>query len=130
MSEQKTNLKFCFQLDKSPKEAYVMLVRVYEDQSLSVNYTRAFGDGPRNFEPWSSDVDDTSAGIPSPNYHTTPTGSQLMRMTPELWDLLSKLTYRANRRILSNGMLNVHSRSTRRIFSGTEAQAHDIRLRL
>ncbi|GFX49225.1 hypothetical protein TNCV_293901 [Trichonephila clavipes] len=23
------------------------------------NYTRAFGDGPRNFEPWSSDVDDT-----------------------------------------------------------------------
>ncbi|GFV34004.1 hypothetical protein TNCV_2614021 [Trichonephila clavipes] len=31
---------------------------------------RAFGDGPRNFEPWSSDVD----GTPSPNYHTTPTG--------------------------------------------------------
>ncbi|GFS56982.1 hypothetical protein TNCV_4237931 [Trichonephila clavipes] len=23
------------------------------------DYTRAFGDGPRNFEPWSSDVDDT-----------------------------------------------------------------------
>ncbi|GFX67705.1 hypothetical protein TNCV_3934461 [Trichonephila clavipes] len=23
------------------------------------SYTRAFGDGPRNFEPWSSDVDDT-----------------------------------------------------------------------
>ncbi|GFX12713.1 hypothetical protein TNCV_3436871 [Trichonephila clavipes] len=22
-------------------------------------YTRAFGDGPRNFEPWASDVDDT-----------------------------------------------------------------------
>ncbi|GFV86717.1 hypothetical protein TNCV_3964471 [Trichonephila clavipes] len=22
-------------------------------------YTRAFGDGPRNFEPWSSDEDDT-----------------------------------------------------------------------
>ncbi|GFW99062.1 hypothetical protein TNCV_3008321 [Trichonephila clavipes] len=37
-------------------------------------YTRAFGDGPRNFEPWSSDVDDTSAGTPSPNYHITPTG--------------------------------------------------------
>ncbi|GFW52998.1 hypothetical protein TNCV_2822991 [Trichonephila clavipes] len=31
--------------------------------------TRAFGDGPRNFEPWSSDVDDTWAGNPSPNYH-------------------------------------------------------------
>ncbi|GFU01571.1 hypothetical protein TNCV_655191 [Trichonephila clavipes] len=25
----------------------------------AVDYTRAFGDGPRNFEPWSSDVDDT-----------------------------------------------------------------------
>ncbi|GFU75707.1 putative DD41D transposase [Trichonephila clavipes] len=37
-------------------------------------YTRAFGDGPRNFEPWSSDVDDTLAGTPSPNYRTTPTG--------------------------------------------------------
>ncbi|GFW21664.1 hypothetical protein TNCV_4281791 [Trichonephila clavipes] len=39
-------------------------------------YTRAFGDGPRNFEPWSSDVDDTWAGIPVPNYHTTPTGGR------------------------------------------------------
>ncbi|GFV21081.1 hypothetical protein TNCV_1568771 [Trichonephila clavipes] len=37
------------------------------------NYTRAFGDGPRNFEPWSSDVDDI---IPSPNYPTTPTGGR------------------------------------------------------
>ncbi|GFY13008.1 hypothetical protein TNCV_665741 [Trichonephila clavipes] len=26
---------------------------------LLFSYTRAFGDGPRNFEPWSSDVDDT-----------------------------------------------------------------------
>ncbi|GFT79116.1 hypothetical protein TNCV_3094711 [Trichonephila clavipes] len=25
-------------------------------------YSRAFGDGPRNFEPWSSDEDDTGAG--------------------------------------------------------------------
>ncbi|GFT66594.1 hypothetical protein TNCV_2737831 [Trichonephila clavipes] len=40
------------------------------------NYTVALGDGPRNFEPWSSDVDDT-AGIPSPNYHTTPMGGRL-----------------------------------------------------
>ncbi|GFX83808.1 hypothetical protein TNCV_350721 [Trichonephila clavipes] len=24
-----------------------------------LNYTRALDDGPRNFEPWSSDVDDT-----------------------------------------------------------------------
>ncbi|GFX44753.1 hypothetical protein TNCV_1802341 [Trichonephila clavipes] len=40
------------------------------------SYTRAFGDGPRNFEPWSWDVDDTLAGTPSPNYHTTPTGGR------------------------------------------------------
>ncbi|GFV89735.1 hypothetical protein TNCV_827271 [Trichonephila clavipes] len=40
------------------------------------SYTRAFGDGPRNFEPWLSDVDDTLAGTPSPNYHTTPTGGR------------------------------------------------------
>ncbi|GFY34134.1 hypothetical protein TNCV_2504371 [Trichonephila clavipes] len=38
-----------------------------------LSYTRAFGNGPRNFEPWSSDVDDTLAGTPSPNYHTTTT---------------------------------------------------------
>ncbi|GFW67438.1 hypothetical protein TNCV_3391091 [Trichonephila clavipes] len=31
-----------------------------------LSYTRAFGDGPRNFEPWSSDVDDTRAGTTSP----------------------------------------------------------------
>ncbi|GFV66570.1 hypothetical protein TNCV_3894611 [Trichonephila clavipes] len=37
------------------------------------SYTWAFGDGPRNFEPWSSDVDDTRDGTPSPTYHTTPT---------------------------------------------------------
>ncbi|GFW09121.1 hypothetical protein TNCV_315321 [Trichonephila clavipes] len=30
------------------------------------SYSRAFGDGP----PWSSDVDDTRAGTPSPNNHT------------------------------------------------------------
>ncbi|GFU36673.1 hypothetical protein TNCV_3311671 [Trichonephila clavipes] len=41
-------------------------------------YTRAFGDGPRNFEPWSN-VDDTLT--PSPNYHTTPTGG---RFSPDL----------------------------------------------
>ncbi|GFX58379.1 hypothetical protein TNCV_306691 [Trichonephila clavipes] len=43
---------------------------------LKNDYTRAFGDGPRNFEPWSSDVDDTLAGTPSPNSHTTPTGGR------------------------------------------------------
>ncbi|GFW71649.1 hypothetical protein TNCV_2548621 [Trichonephila clavipes] len=39
-------------------------------------YMMAFGDGPRNSEPWSSDVDDTGAGTPSSNYHTTPTGGR------------------------------------------------------
>ncbi|GFU21090.1 hypothetical protein TNCV_4741691 [Trichonephila clavipes] len=38
------------------------------------SYTKAFGDGPRYFETWSSKVDDIRAGNPSPNYHTTPTG--------------------------------------------------------
>ncbi|GFT20582.1 transposable element Tcb2 transposase [Trichonephila clavipes] len=28
-------------------------------QDAFSSYTRAFGDGPRNFEPWTSDVDDT-----------------------------------------------------------------------
>ncbi|GFS93183.1 hypothetical protein TNCV_1051861 [Trichonephila clavipes] len=35
---------------------------------------RAFGNRPHNFEPWSSDEDNTRVGTPSPNYHTTPTG--------------------------------------------------------
>ncbi|GFS85111.1 hypothetical protein TNCV_4222881 [Trichonephila clavipes] len=39
-------------------------------------YTRAFGNGPLNFEPWSSDVDDTSVGTPSPNYPTIPMGGR------------------------------------------------------
>ncbi|GFW57964.1 hypothetical protein TNCV_1419111 [Trichonephila clavipes] len=37
------------------------------------SYTRAFGDGPRNFEPWPSD---TCAGTPCPNYYTTLTGGR------------------------------------------------------
>ncbi|GFT82101.1 hypothetical protein TNCV_3910311 [Trichonephila clavipes] len=28
------------------------------EEYSQLDYTRAFGDGPRNFEPWSSDVDD------------------------------------------------------------------------
>ncbi|GFW82775.1 hypothetical protein TNCV_3493451 [Trichonephila clavipes] len=35
------------------------------------SFTRAFGDGSRNLEPWSSDE------APSPNYHTTPTEGRL-----------------------------------------------------
>ncbi|GFW29270.1 hypothetical protein TNCV_742121 [Trichonephila clavipes] len=41
------------------------------------SYTRYFGDEPRNFERWSSDVDDTLAGTPSPNYHGKPMGGRL-----------------------------------------------------
>ncbi|GFS72021.1 hypothetical protein TNCV_2676741 [Trichonephila clavipes] len=39
---------------------------------LTVAYLRALGDGTRHFEPWSSDEDDTSALIPSLNFHTKP----------------------------------------------------------
>ncbi|GFU77408.1 ATP-binding cassette sub-family A member 1 [Trichonephila clavipes] len=49
-------------------------VRNLENADNSTFYMRAFGDGPCNFEPWSSDEDHTRAGTPSPNYHTTPTG--------------------------------------------------------
>ncbi|GFW43094.1 hypothetical protein TNCV_1474891 [Trichonephila clavipes] len=43
----------------------------------ATNCTRAIGDGPRNFEPWASDEDDTTSGTPSPSFHTTPTGRHL-----------------------------------------------------
>ncbi|GFX66930.1 hypothetical protein TNCV_999691 [Trichonephila clavipes] len=53
----------------APAHQAVLVEGSLENHGL--DYTRAFGDGPRNFEPWSSDVDDTLAGTPSPNYHTT-----------------------------------------------------------
>ncbi|GFV35917.1 hypothetical protein TNCV_2866761 [Trichonephila clavipes] len=37
-------------------------------------YTRAFGDGPRNFETWSWTTPELAP--PSPNYHTKPTGGR------------------------------------------------------
>ncbi|GFU97647.1 hypothetical protein TNCV_4455331 [Trichonephila clavipes] len=37
----------------------MILGRFDSPADLAIHYTRAFGDGPRNFEPWSSDVDDT-----------------------------------------------------------------------
>ncbi|GFU42914.1 hypothetical protein TNCV_3140741 [Trichonephila clavipes] len=42
-------------LGPSPTALVVVVVVV----SFSEGYTRAFGDGPRPFEPWSSDDDDT-----------------------------------------------------------------------
>ncbi|GFT97688.1 hypothetical protein TNCV_275331 [Trichonephila clavipes] len=38
--------------------------------------TRAFGDRPRNLDPWSSDADDTCAGTP-PLLTSTPAGGRL-----------------------------------------------------
>ncbi|GFW97685.1 uncharacterized protein TNCV_1424491 [Trichonephila clavipes] len=58
-------------------------------------YTRAFGDGPRNFEPWSSDVDDTRAGTPS------------LTTTHQRED------------VSALDRFNVHRCPTRRVFSGT-----------
>ncbi|GFU48897.1 hypothetical protein TNCV_3209011 [Trichonephila clavipes] len=44
---------------------------------LLFNFSRAFGDGPRNFEPWSSEKDLLELEVPSPNFHITPTGGYL-----------------------------------------------------
>ncbi|GFX17361.1 hypothetical protein TNCV_3553641 [Trichonephila clavipes] len=60
------------------------------------SYTRAFGDGPRNFEPWSSDEDDTGAITP------------LLTTTPH---------QRKDVRALDR--FNVHRSPTRWVFSGT-----------
>ncbi|GFX88121.1 transposable element Tcb1 transposase [Trichonephila clavipes] len=52
----------------------------------ATGYTKAFGDGPRNFEPWPSDEElrrrpqlrtTPELTAPSPNYNTTPTGGHL-----------------------------------------------------
>ncbi|GFX52108.1 hypothetical protein TNCV_981451 [Trichonephila clavipes] len=40
------------------------------------SYTRAFGDEPRHFEPWSSEEDDTCE-LATPLLTTTPTGGRL-----------------------------------------------------
>ncbi|GFV01076.1 hypothetical protein TNCV_1009971 [Trichonephila clavipes] len=45
--------------------------------SLSLDNTKVFGDGPPNFEPWSSDEDDTGAGTSFPNNPTPPMGGRL-----------------------------------------------------
>ncbi|GFY35220.1 hypothetical protein TNCV_5045941 [Trichonephila clavipes] len=57
--------------DKNAKVFCPVTLKVRVNFNVTLfSYTRAFGDGPRNFEPWSSDEDDTRAGTPSPNYHT------------------------------------------------------------
>ncbi|GFV82275.1 hypothetical protein TNCV_3219871 [Trichonephila clavipes] len=61
-----------------------------------VSYTRAFGDEPRNFEPWSSDEDDTRAGTP------------LLTTTPHQREDVSALD-----------RFNVHRSPTQWVLSGT-----------
>ncbi|GFY31549.1 hypothetical protein TNCV_4693931 [Trichonephila clavipes] len=41
------------------------------------NYTRAFGDRPRNLDPWSRRGQHLGWQLSSPNYHTTPAGGRL-----------------------------------------------------
>ncbi|GFY08269.1 retrovirus-related Pol polyprotein from transposon 17.6 [Trichonephila clavipes] len=69
---------------------------IQTDHNPLVCYTRAFGDGPRNFEPRSSDMDDTRAGKP------------LLTTTPHQWEDVSALD-----------RFSVHRCPTRRVFSGT-----------
>ncbi|GFX17432.1 dystrobrevin beta [Trichonephila clavipes] len=80
---------------------HLTVVQNYEicHQYLScyLSYTRAFGDGPRNFEPWSSDVDDNYEIWHSPNYQ---------HLSPRV--VVSDLD-----------RFNVHRCPTRRVFSGT-----------
>ncbi|GFW19642.1 hypothetical protein TNCV_1605331 [Trichonephila clavipes] len=86
--------------------------------TLTTSYTRAFGDGPRHFEPWSSDEDATCAGHPSPNIHTTPTGGCLRRSSVPLHGVSSTLPHRLED-VRALDRLNVHRPPTRRVFSGT-----------
>ncbi|GFV19437.1 hypothetical protein TNCV_3663701 [Trichonephila clavipes] len=60
-------------------------------------YSRAFGDGPRNFEPWSSDVDDTCELVPP-----------ILTTTPHQREDISAVD-----------RFNVHRYPTRRVFGGT-----------
>ncbi|GFW83900.1 retrovirus-related Pol polyprotein from transposon 412 [Trichonephila clavipes] len=43
----------------SPKKTMTLWCRYRNRNTQNRSYTRAFGNGSRNFEPWSSDVDDT-----------------------------------------------------------------------
>ncbi|GFW19257.1 uncharacterized protein TNCV_255841 [Trichonephila clavipes] len=61
-----------------------------------IRYTRAFGDGPRNFEPWSSDVEPWSSDPP------------LLTTKPHQREDVSALD-----------RFKVHRCPTRRVFSGT-----------
>ncbi|GFW80673.1 hypothetical protein TNCV_3235251 [Trichonephila clavipes] len=56
----------------------LMKVKSTEAQSSPIGVLHEdFGAGHRNFEPWASDEDDTSAGTTSRNYHTAQTAGRL-----------------------------------------------------
>ncbi|GFT96154.1 hypothetical protein TNCV_1884761 [Trichonephila clavipes] len=59
-STARTMVNISMEAANSPEQIYDELAAL---QSVFLHstrsYTRAFGDGPRNFEPWSSDADDT-----------------------------------------------------------------------
>ncbi|GFV47423.1 hypothetical protein TNCV_4830791 [Trichonephila clavipes] len=62
----------CFRLFKLGQSSTVV-GKFLERESQVVkkaSYSRAFGDVPRNFEPWLSDEDEHELAPPSPNYHT------------------------------------------------------------
>ncbi|GFU86980.1 uncharacterized protein TNCV_485911 [Trichonephila clavipes] len=75
-----------------------MLIDCLNINVALLSYTRTFGDGPRNFEPSSSDVNDTWAGTTSPNYNTPP---------------------HQREDVSALDRFNVHRCPTRRVFSGT-----------
>ncbi|GFT24498.1 uncharacterized protein TNCV_3253111 [Trichonephila clavipes] len=81
-----------------PRRCFWHSIDVSRDQIRYASYTRAFGDGPRNFEPWSSDVDDTLA-------------PPLLTTTPHQREDVSALD-----------RFNVHRCPTRRVFSGTRLE--------
>ncbi|GFU53138.1 hypothetical protein TNCV_3023611 [Trichonephila clavipes] len=66
-----TGIHFRRKTDFFPEEDTTKSYSGFEPTRFtSRSYTRDFGDGQRNFEPWSSDVDDT------PRLTTTPTGGR------------------------------------------------------
>ncbi|GFV39921.1 hypothetical protein TNCV_1808331 [Trichonephila clavipes] len=65
MRECQANVSRCLPLDESGRFCGLR------------HYSRAFGDRPSNFEPWSNDEDGSRAGTPSPNFHTTSLGGCL-----------------------------------------------------
>ncbi|GFW85741.1 uncharacterized protein TNCV_853901 [Trichonephila clavipes] len=96
----------------------------------------AFGDWPRNFDPWSSDEYDTQAGTHSSNYqpiggstrrllatdHVILNHGQVTWTTPELAPPLLTTTPHQRKDVSALDRFNVHRCSTRQVFSGTRLE--------